>query len=371
MNRGRVFDPAVFSSIVNHVNGDMSQDINRFITDSIEYARDAWREFGGEERYYCFGPVTLCVRHIGAALVDTVSPAIRHAMVSKQSSVNGTVYALDAKSLHLRRPPETWPFSTNTYQEHQRIYWDTESGLALNSDESRGIWQLFNLHNCDGLYWVDDETTLPSWEAGSPLRIFLHWLTWNNNCQLIHAAGLEWQGRGILLTGPGGSGKSTTTAAAVGAGWNMVGDDFVLVSDGCKPVAHCIYDTIKLTRESLGKLPNIADSAINAPVDAVEKFRVHLSDRYRQRLVGKIAIDTLFTLNIAGAHKTCILPASKASVMAALAPTTMFMLKMGMKESFHKMTGLVNQMQCYSVQMSTDPCEVAASMARFVENPET
>ena len=159
--------------------GSMSQDIQQFISSNIRVAHDTWQKLGGIESYYRFGSITLSVRHIGNTLVSTVTPAIKHALVNDiPETINGTIYTLDSRILSMRKPPGIWPFSTETHQGHQRIHWDTETGLALNSDESRGIWQLFNLKTACGLYWVADEATLPSWEAGSPLRIFIHWCSW-------------------------------------------------------------------------------------------------------------------------------------------------------------------------------------------------
>lgn len=348
----------------------MTQDIRQFITENIESAQDAWQLLGGTEQFYRFGPISICVRHIGNTLINTVTPAIRHALAGNLYTTDGMIYALDAGALDMEKPPAIWPFATDTHQGHQRIHWDQVSGLALNSDESRGIWQLFNLDTKKGLYWVTNEQTLPSWETGSPLRIFLHWLALQEGYQLIHAAGLEWKSRGILLTGRGGSGKSTTTAAAVIAGWNVIGDDFVLLDSKQNPMANCIYDTIKLTQQSLDKITAMTGKAVNIPSVPDDKSRVHLLDNYKEQLIKEISINMLFVLQISNTSLTCILPVSRASMMNALAPTTMFMLKMGMKESFSRMTALVNQVPCYVVKMSSNPHEVIEKLANFVEKPE-
>ena len=347
--------------------GSMSQDIHQFINSNIDSASNAWQRLGGTEHYYRFGNINLRVRHVGNTLVDTVTPAIQHALVhDSPTTFNGTVYTLDASALSMPKPPEVWPFATETFQGHQRIHWDPDSGLALNSDETRGIWQLFNLASGNGLYWVKNERTLPSWEAGSPLRIFLHWLAWQTGNQLIHAAGLEWNRTGILLTGPGGSGKSTTTAAAIKAGWKTIGDDFVLLSDRKTPVASCIYDTVKLTQQSLDKIAGMAGKVVNLSHSADDKVRVHLGVNYRQQLISELPIKAVFALQISNMKDTSILPASKAYIMTALAPTTMFMLKTGMRESFGKMTGLVNRLPCFVIRLGTSPAEAIDKMTVFL-----
>lgn len=345
----------------------MTQDIRKFITENIESAQDAWQLLGGTEQFYRFGPISICVRHIGNTLINTVTPAIRHALAGNLYTTDGMIYALDAGALDMEKPPAIWPFATDTHQGHQRIHWDQVSGLALNSDETRGIWQLFNLNTCKGLYWVRNEQGLPSWEAGSPLRIFLHWIALQKGFQLLHAAGLEWKGCGILLTGRGGSGKSTTTAAAVYAGWKTVGDDFVLFKDSEKPVACCIYDTIKLTQHSLDKIPDLSGRISELPSTSDDKARLHLTDNFSQQLAREISINAIFVLHIKNRKETTIVPVSKAVMMNALAPTTMFMLKTGMKESFDKMTALIRQLPCYVIQMSPEPQEVVDKLAFFLE----
>jgi len=67
---------------------------------------------------------------------------------------------------------------------------------------------------------------------------------------MVHAASLvspEWPDQGLLLVGPGGSGKSTLTAYAVEQGMHTNGDDYVLVDlRDDMPQCWSIYRTIKL-----------------------------------------------------------------------------------------------------------------------------
>jgi HprK-related kinase A len=46
---------------------------------------------------------------------------------------------------------------------------------------------------------------------------------------LLHAASVEKDGRGIILTGESGSGKSTLSALLGASGWRFMGDEFVLL----------------------------------------------------------------------------------------------------------------------------------------------
>ncbi len=47
---------------------------------------------------------------------------------------------------------------------------------------------------------------------------------------LLHAAGVERDGRAIILTGESGAGKSTLAALLAARGWRLMGDEFALVA---------------------------------------------------------------------------------------------------------------------------------------------
>lgn len=48
----------------------------------------------------------------------------------------------------------------------------------------------------------------------------------------LHAAALRWRGRGLLILGDQGTGKSSLVLAALGRGGRVVSDDWLLVGDG-------------------------------------------------------------------------------------------------------------------------------------------
>ncbi len=354
-------------SLIRH--STMKTDFRNFIDNGISIAEDTWRSLGGSEHHYRFGPVTVAVRIMGNALVDVIDPAIHHrCLENPPAKISGMVYALDATAVGVSLPPEDWPFKTDTRDHLQRVHWQPSEGLALASDEPRGIWHLFDLNRRVGLYWIRSATDLPSWEPGAPLRYFIHWLALLEGAQLVHAAGIERDGRGLLLTGAGGSGKSTTTAAAVASGWYTAGDDFVLIDGLTHPLAYGIYDTVKLSGMALEIMPHIANCAVNPQRPADDKARIHLCQSHSNQLVETMPISALLSIRIAHSKVTRIVPTSKAAIMRALAPSTLFLLRTGMQESFARITVLIRQLPCYSIELGRDPFEAVDALERIAQS---
>ena len=347
----------------------MKSDFRNFISDGLALAEDTWHLSGGSEYYYQFGPVTMAVRIIGDVLTDIIDPAIAHLRIKEPSKkISGIVYALDATALGVSSPPNEWPLPVIKREHLQRVHWQPSDGLAIASDESRGIWHLFDMNRRVGIYWIHCGKDLPSWEPGAPLRYFIHWLAFLEGAQLIHAAGLQHNDCGVLLTGSGGSGKSTTTAAAITAGWKTTGDDFVLLEKTMPPLVYGIYNTVKLAGMALKVVPDIANEAVNPHHLPDDKARIHLHHKNSDQLVASMTVSAIFSLNITNKEVTHILPASKATIMKALAPSTLFLLRTGMQESFARISRLVNNLSCYSIDLGRDPFEVVDALTRVIKS---
>lgn len=85
-------------------------------------------------------------------------------------------------------------------------------------------------------------------------RMIAQWLA-SPTVQLIHAAAVSLDGRGVLLVGVGGRGKTTTALACAQAGFSFLGDDLCVIETGSPdgavpPRVHGLYATAKLNDDS-------------------------------------------------------------------------------------------------------------------------
>lgn len=178
----------------------------------------------------------------------------------------------------------------------------SQSNLLLNWDAPRGLLKYFNGDSNRGLFVAADLTSLPSWEWFSPLKEFVHLFALAQGAWLAHAASVSVsESSGVLLVGPGGSGKSTTCAHMVQAGYQTCGDDYVLLTNDAGGVfAHAIYRTIKLMpREKLGNVGGwLADLRRSTVAETGKSVYFMDEDSKDLSIVGCMSVKRIYGLRL-------------------------------------------------------------------------
>lgn len=85
----------------------------------------------------------------------------------------------------------------------------------------------------------------------------------------VHGTAVAWHGKGILLLGPSGSGKSDLALRLIDAGAVLVADDLVrLAADGSRLVArpHGTAGLLELRGQGIFRLPAVAAAAVDLVV---------------------------------------------------------------------------------------------------------
>ncbi|MEM9470954.1 MAG: hypothetical protein AAGA00_03285 [Pseudomonadota bacterium] len=346
---------------------DQALSIERFIRDNVADAETLWHARGGQQRIFKFGAVAIAVRFIAGHAQSIVCPVLEHLAADGDEGMPSTVvYVLVADRLDLAPPPDHWPFPEECKEDHQRVCWRPRDGLALSSDDARGIWHLFDLNSMTGLYWLRSDNGLPYWEAGSPLRHFIHWASVRADQAMVHGAAIGFGGKGVLLAGAGGSGKSTMTAAAISRGWQTTGDDFVLFSAPPDPVSFPIFDVMKLTGMAEGMFAEQADKALNPARVPGEKALIPLSVNAGGKFVRSLPIQAIFSLELTGERSSRIETFSKVATVAALAPSTMNILRTAMPETLEQCSSLARNLPTYRLLVGNDPLEGLSTLETFM-----
>jgi hypothetical protein len=196
---------------------------------------------------------------------------------------------------------------------------------------------------------VRNGAALSLYEQGRPLHPPLaRWLN-DYGMPLIHGGLVATNGRGILLAGAGGSGKSTTAIVCLEAGYRYVSDDLLAleVSAGGGAVGHSLYNSTYLEALHLDRFPNLAPHAVRSAGNGEDKILVLLSRIYGSRLAPNAPIQVIALPRVSHRPHTSFSPAPKSKALFALAPSSRKINKnLGMGD-FASLVALVEKLPCY------------------------
>lgn len=339
-----------------------------FVRHYIGEAEKAWRHGSGQEVTLVFGQLTIVVRFIGSSLENVVLPVLRHAAAKNNPTTPQTiVYAVACDETGFPNPPPEWPFPIDSKAAQMRTHWNLADGPVLSSDESRGIWHLHDMSRQVGLYWVSSTAELPYWEYGSALRHHIFWGSLACNQCMLHCAVVSRGQRGALIAGPGGSGKSTLTAAAIQSGWHTTGDDFVAISNLDKPVSYRLFDVLKLTGMAETVFREISSQALNPERVAGEKALIRLSDACPQSFVESIPLDVILSAKLVHEPESRIVPTSRLNLVRALVPNTASLVRTGFEQIFSFSSELMRSLPCFEFQIGKNPIEALQVLDAFLQ----
>jgi hypothetical protein len=213
--------------------------------------------------------------------------------------------------------------------------------------------------------WTASSERLSLYERGKPFRVLLSVWLHDRGIQVIHAALVAKGGRGILLPGRGGAGKTTSALACLLAGLEYLGDDYVgleRLSDSAF-VGHSLYDSTWLEPDHLLRFPPLIAHAIRGALPWERKRLVHLSEVFSQHLARTVPIHLVALPRRTGAPKTRSRPASKAEAVLAMVPTSIFELtpRVG-PEGFARLVTLASRLPTHWLELGEHPSDVPACL---------
>ena len=132
---------------------------------------------------------------------------------------------------------------------------------AASSSSERRLFEGYDRDRGEAWFAVGTPAALTHGERGAPFRLVFHWMGSPRGRVLAHAGAVGLDGAGVLLVGPGGVGKSSTSLACAEAGFDYAADDYCLVSAEPTPTAFCLYATGKVKPVDLPLYPGLRDTS--------------------------------------------------------------------------------------------------------------
>jgi hypothetical protein len=317
---------------------------------------------GTVDRYYQLGGYVVRLRFAGNALVSVLSQALSHlAIAAAQPDL--TICLWDSASTGVRIPPTPW---RSHYAARGEVEgYNTDRVYTVYEHESCGLSMLDNARNL-AVLWVAEPGRIPYWVKGSPLRTILHWWMDGHGRQLVHSAAVGTGGRGALITGKSGSGKSTTALACLESGLLYAGDDYVIVREDPVPQAFSLYNTAKIVPQRLHSFPRLAAHIDNADRLDTEKALVFLAGLPAMKLSAGFPLNAILVPRVTGLRDTLIRKVSPAVSLAALAPSTIFAHPRGGEAEFRFLAKLVKRLPAFVIECGTDLAQIPRAITNLL-----
>ncbi len=256
----------------------------------------------------------------GPVLADALLPAVSHRLADGPGPPDVTLHVWDSAStgVAICPPPvrqhcfsergDIWTFHSERFRS--AFHW-SEYSLSL-FDEATGT----------GVFWIRSPDGLPYWTRASPFRTLFHWIMRARGAQLVHAAVIGTPAGGVLVTGRGGVGKSTTALACLAAGLDYVGDDYVVLAGGATMTAHSLYRTAKVNPDQAGRFARFAPALLGGAAVAGEEKAVMFLDAVAPAL----PLVAVVTPRFGDGPDTVVEPVAPALLIGAATYTTLAQL---------------------------------------------
>jgi hypothetical protein len=327
---------------------------------------EAHRATGLVSEEVVVGGDRVLLRFGGLTVRDSLFPAFAHLAARGRASTPPTltIDVWDSASSGSEQPPLP---PTPPSAPAGALYHFREPPLFGAYQPGLGALSVFDSTAATAWYWVADVRELPSWEVACPFRQLLFWWLRSRGNLQVHAAAVGTARAGALIVGPAGAGKSTVALSCLGSSLLYAGDDYVGV--GLEPPrVISLYGTGKLDGPHLGeRLPQLEQRVVNRARIDDEKAVIDVGRDFPQQATSGFPLSALVIPRIGAADDgPRIAPASRATALAALAPTTMFQLHTGGREELSRLSALVARLPCFSIDVGGDTSAVPEAIRKLL-----
>lgn len=313
-----------------------------------------------DHRSFTVADVDLEVRVYGSELAQAMLPAFDGRTPSAPGASPMVVHIWDHQATNTSLPANIQVLLQPG--QHPR-YVDGTNHLFV----SEGVCGLITEGDAQptALAAVDAAASLPSLHRGSPASLLLASLTGRRGRPFVHAAcvGLPQHG-GLLIAGRSGSGKSTTALRCLAAGWQYVGDDYVVVRPG-DATAHCLYSTAKLAPSGFADDRALVprNSTLYPDPRHCDKTIAQLWPGCSAHMPPSLPIRAIVAPVVGTGRRTTWERAAPGRGLLALAPSTLIQLPTASSSQLGPLSRLARSVPAVTMELGSDPDGVVAALA--------
>ncbi len=335
-----------------------------FFDRSLERYREAAANKIEIRRYFDIGGTKVCLVFAGDVMIPYLTPAIIHLEITEPVEPDLEIFVWDSKSTNVEM---VLPPCDRAHFTERGDFW------GFNSKRIRAAfhWSDFSVNLMDldrniGIYWVKTVEYLPMWVFAAPMRTMFHWWMEKNGCQLLHAAAVGTDDGAVLITGKGGSGKSTTALACLRNGMYYLADDYLIVKPGQIPVVISLYCTAKLLHEDLRRFPEFERFVKKGNESDYEKLLFFLYPDLKSQIIKELPLKAVIKPEITDSHNSSLSGIPFSKIHGALSFTTMSQLPHAGEYTQKIITGLIRELPCYLLSLGQDTDKVSKLLKNYL-----
>jgi hypothetical protein len=342
----------------DHRGRSVSSEPLAYFAELCDAAGKAAQAVGGyADRFLKLADRIIQLRFAGPALVPHTIPALAHLETEPSLMPDLIVRVCDSASTGVSMPASPWRTAEQTFRgEAPGAY--NEGHLHTSSHEWVGVLSMLDGEAGSAVFWAADAGLLHFSMRGAPLRDILHWWLVDHGSLLVHGAGVGDSSAGVLLTGRGSSGKSTTALACLGAGLLYAGDDHVAVGIEPTPWLYSLYNTAHLDIGGSFTFSDLA-SGIQDPEPSNDfKLQIFIHQHRPDAITTGFPLVAIVLPRVAHRSDSRLRVASGAEMLIALAPATILSLPGAGQGILRRMTRLARQVPSYVLEVGTDLSQI-------------
>lgn len=228
------------------------------------------------------------------------------------------------------------------------------------------VWQVLDIESGIGVQIAGPTAEVPQWFSGAPLRQHLHWLLRAEGRRLAHAASLGRDGRGILLLGHGGAGKSGTALAGIAAGLQSVGDDYIALGGLSPPVAEPLFRLMKQDRAGLTRIERLFERTAGLPKNWKGKIEFDPTGIFPGCFANALEIAAIVLPNVAHAPQPQLAEIGGGEAMRALMRSNLFQFPGEPDDGMEYYATLLRGLPAYRLDLSDSAAANGGALVEFI-----
>lgn len=192
-------------------------------------------------------------------------------------------------------------------------------------------------------------------ERARPFHRMLAVAMSDRGVQFAHAGLVAAEGKGALLVGRGGSGKSTSALACLIEGMDFLGDDFVGVSaEDSRHVGHSLYRSAVLGLDHTDQYPMLRAASRPGHHTYETKSLVDLGGLEAGRFIPEVEIRAILLPRIVGTADTHVRAASARDSLVAIAPSSLLLVPGAHTRALERLAALTTEVPSFWLELGRD-----------------